>query len=377
MKKFIFLAFMLLVTAIVVGQRGPNHCAISWDQVRILNDHGNINLRQPFPNNIINIEKAYRSDTRDYRLILEVTLTNDPRTGDDNNELRFIMGLPKGIEPMPRRDRNYTYPEGYDITYWRENEANNPAAKNFKRFERDTEYDRGDFTIATLKSQVGNRRRTMQIAFFLEYDNIYYRNLEEATRDKLRIDVFSYGRDVLGRPKLLDACNVATTSMPPHRIDLIRPSFSVIPDPITANVNEEFVFDIPANDWDMDKNKIPQDFRNNTSGQRILFEGVKIVVKSVKKIVNLEGGVIRKDTYDNNNLPRGLRLDQEALQIVGTPEEVGDYEIEMIAVDAAGNEHGGGSGNPNDYSAPVRTLILNIVEAMPMVNPGMRMRVAR
>lgn len=72
-----------------------------------------------------------------------------------------------------------------------------------------------------------------------------------------------------------------------------------------------------------------------------------------------------------------MYIDQRELKIKGTPEEIGEFKIELTATDAAGNGHRQGTGTPSNWLPTPVVLKLNITPRYGLVNPGMRMRVAQ
>lgn len=72
-----------------------------------------------------------------------------------------------------------------------------------------------------------------------------------------------------------------------------------------------------------------------------------------------------------------MYIDQRELKIKGTPEEIGEFKIELTATDAAGNGHRQGTGTPSNWQPTPVVLKLNITPRYGLVNPGMRMRVAQ
>lgn len=420
MKKIFITSLIGLLSAVSWGQSGLDVTGDACDHtngVRITSTkfmYAHEGRNRPFQkpaDQIFNLKNTRKTNGKQY-IYLEFIFNNPQNRRGQGSEgdqsVLLEMELPNWLEPV-RSGEAHNYPEGYNIGGWRKSDANDPSGgsgfPSFQRFSNDGDanrFNRGTYRMSTIKrhsskfsldrnpntSHEGNGGNGTAMEFELK-EGAYAKNYQLPVRVHTFVGFFRVRNP--GRPPFTYRREVAYCSDHPKHsdaitIDLVRPTFDEMP-VTTTKVDEEFSFDIPARDLDSNQNPIAQTLKTGvtapTSHQN-MEDGVYIKLKSVKKIVNLAGGGILKETRNDSSnnpvLPTGLAFEYkngQPVRIKGTPEEIGEFEIEMIAIDANDNHHAGGGNDPRNYTAPSRILRLNITPRYGVVNPSMRMRVAQ
>lgn len=319
MRTFYTFFILLVVPLAVWGQRLPQYNPCKGIDARL--SHSSIVYKEVGKDvfhspRVLNIEQTSEGTTNKHYIYLRAAFTQPNNSGKWG--LRFGMVTPPNIEPV---QRNGNYPEGVNVDKWYNSKANIPAGARDNDAPKADEYSNPEWpsfsrysnrtlTIGIKRKELDNftgdintatyNNQSNPIAVKFEVSpNIHRKNLKM----KLKMDFYN-GEETRRGPVTLykvGYCDHPMNSDNNHKahpifsIDLIRPTFENMPE-TTTKVDEVFELSIPAKDVDESGATIAQNFPTNVTPESYqdMEDGVFINLISVKKIVNLAGGVNAK-----------------------------------------------------------------------------------